>query len=110
MTTTQKAGSVKFRVLDAMDAPHGGRILRLRLQSGETPRVKSLKGARFRAVSPDGEARREVTVDGFALFGGKPSDDRLARTGRVDVHVTEEGEDDSRPVSLKWELEGPLGD
>ena len=108
MKTKQRSDAVTFRVLDAMDAPHTGRILRLRLQSGETPSVKELKNARFRAVSPDGESEREVTVEGFAVFGGKPSDDRLARTGRVDVHVTEHGDVD-RPVSLRWELSGPVG-
>lgn len=108
MTTTEKAGRVTFRVLDAMDAPHEGRILRLRLQSGETPGIKSIKGARFRAVSPDGDVERTVKVVGFAVFGGKPSDDRLARTGRVDVHVEEEGAPDAPSVSLRWELTGPL--
>lgn len=67
----------------------------------------SLKGARFRAVSPDGQEERTVTIRDFAVFGGKPSDDRLARTGRVDVQVDEEGED-AGPVSLRWELVGPL--
>jgi hypothetical protein len=107
MKTKQSSNSVTFRVLDAMDAPHTGRILRLRLQTGETPTVRELKHARFRAVSPDGEAEGEVTVQGFVVFGGKPSDERLARTGRIDVHVVEDGDPD-RPVSLRWELSGPL--
>ncbi len=90
-----------------MDGPHDGRILRLRLQSGETPSIKEIRGARFRAVSPDGESERSIRVKGFAVFGGKPSDDRLARTGRVDVHVDEEGDGDQQ-VSLRWEVTGPL--
>ena len=53
------------------------------------------------AVSPAG-VRRRLRVKGFALFGGKPSDDRLARTGRVDVHVEPLGEGD--PVGARWEL------
>lgn len=104
MKNKRRSDPVTFRVLDAMDAPHGGRILRLRLQAGETPSIKDLRNARFKAVSPDGEAERTVKVEGFAVFGGKPSDDRLARTGRIDVHVTEEGDDDRPPVSLRWEL------
>jgi hypothetical protein len=84
-----------------MDAPHTGRILRLRLQSGEAPSIRSLKGSELLAVSPTGTQRR-VRVKGFAVFGGKPSDDRLARTGRVDVHVEEMGEGD--PVGLRWEV------
>ncbi len=98
-TTTGRG--VVFRVLDAMDAPHAGRILRLRLQSGEAPPIKALRGALLRAVGPDGR-ECQVRVKGFAAFGGKPSDDRLARTGRVDVQVVEE--DGQGPVSLKWEI------
>jgi len=90
---------VTFRVLDAMDAPHRGRILRLRLQSGEAPRIRSLKGAQFRAVAPDGRTCL-IRVLGFAVFGGKPSDDRLMRTGRLDVHVEEL--DEGGPIGLRW--------
>ena len=86
-----------------MDAPHEGRILRLRLQSGEAPSIRSLRGSELRAVSPDGRSVR-VRVTGFAVFGGKPSDDRLARTGRVDVQVEEL--DEGGPVGLRWEV-GP---
>jgi len=96
-----------FKVLDAMDAPHRGRHLRLRLQSGETPTVRELRGARMRAESPDGERTADFTIENFAAFGGRPSDDRLARTGRVDVHVTQdEGTD---PIGLTWRVFGPIG-
>ena len=90
-----------FRVLDAMDAPHAGRILRLRLQSGEAPSVKSLKGSEMVAVSPDGRECR-FRVLGFAVFGGKPSNDRFARTGRVDLHIEEL--DEGGPIGLRWEV------
>lgn len=98
---TSTRSGVTFRVLDAMNAPHSGRILRLRLQSGEAPTVKSLKGSVLRAVSPDGSECR-IEVLGFAAFGGKPSDERLARTGRVDIQVEEL--DDTGPVGLRWEV------
>jgi hypothetical protein len=98
-TTTR--GGVVFRVLDAMNAPHSGRILRLRLQSGEAPAVKSLKGSELNAVSPDGRTCR-VRVLGFAVFGGKPSNERLARTGRIDLHVEEM--DGNGPIGLQWEV------
>ena len=103
---THQSREATFRVLDALDAPHGGRILRLRLQSGEAPPVKALKGARMRAVSPDGDDERSIRIKGFAVMGGRPSDDRLARTGRVDVHVEEDDAD--QPVSLKWRVSGPV--
>ena len=100
-SATSTHRDVTFRVLDAMDAPHTGRILRLRLQSGEAPTIKSLKGAAMRAVSPDGEATCTFRVLGFALFGGKPSNERLARTGRIDVHIEE---DAGGPIGLRWEV------
>jgi len=98
---TITGSGVVFRVLDAMDAPHSGRILRLRLHSGEAPKVKTLKGAELLALSQDGTQCR-LRVTGFALFGGKPSDDRLSRTGRIDVQVEEL--DDNGPVGLRWEV------
>ena len=101
MATTQGTRQPTFRVLDAMDAPHGGRILRLRLDSGEAPSIGELKGARLRAVAPDGRTAF-VTVKGFAVFGGKPSNDRLARTGRIDLHVEQEG--DGPLVVATWEI------
>lgn len=85
-----------------MNAPHSGRILRLRLQAGEAPSIRHLRGARLRATSPDGRTST-ATVKGFALFGGKPSDERLARTGRIDVEVRED--DGAGPISLRWEVE-----
>ncbi len=91
-----------FRVIDALDAPHGGRILRLQLQDGPPPRVRDLKGSRLTATAPDG-SRRSVTVKGFAAFGGRVSDRRLAETGRIDVHVREDASD-VQPVSIKWLL------
>lgn len=91
-----------FRVIDAFDGPHSGRILRLRLDGGDAPSVRSLKGARLRAVSPDGE-ERFARVDSFPLFGGRPSDERLRRTGRIDVHVTPEDAGDP-PIGIQWEV------
>jgi hypothetical protein len=101
MATTQGARHPTFRVLDAMDAPHGGRIVRLRLQSGEPPKIGALKGARLKATSTDGRSSTTLKVLGFAVFGGKPTDERLARTGRIDLHVDEEG---GPPVGLRWEI------
>jgi hypothetical protein len=92
-------GQTKLRVIDALDHPHGGRILRLRLMEGDAPRVRDLRGTTLRATGPRGQ-ERTARVLGFAAFGGRPSDDRLRETGRVDVHVEEEGEGD--PVGLTW--------
>jgi len=105
-TGTQEHKAV-FRVLDAMNGPHGGRLLKLRFQSGEAPRTRDLKGATFRADSPDGQKSCRIRVDGFALFGGRPSDDRIHRTGRVDVHISAV-DGDVGAIDLKWEVSGPL--
>lgn len=91
-----------FRVIDALDAPHGGRILRLQLQDGPPPRIRDLRGSRLTATAPDG-TRQSVTVTGFAAFGGRVSNRRLAKTGRVDVHVREDASG-TEPVSIKWLL------
>lgn len=102
MPTQQRT---RFVVLDAMPAPHGGQILRLRLEAGDAPSLRTLKGTTLEAVSPRGE-RASVQVLGFALFGGKASDRRLARTGRVDVHVKPvDPSGDAEPVGLRWEIE-----
>ncbi len=102
MASKQADQKPVFRVIDVLEAPHGGRILRLRLQEGAPPSVRDMKGARLEATAPDG-ARRTVTVDGFAVFGGKPSDERLARTGRIDVHVAEDASS-APPIAVKWIL------
>ena len=92
-----------FRVIDAYDHPHGGRILRLRLGRGEALSLKELKGGAMVATSADGEETR-VKVDGFALFGGKPTDSRLARSGRADIRVTG---DAVQAIGVGWWLSGP---
>lgn len=90
-----------LRVIDAFDHPHGGRLLRTRVIRGAPPAMSSLRNLRLVAVSPEG-SERTVRVLGFPLFGGKVSDARIERTGRVDLHVEEEGEGPS--VTLMWEL------
>lgn len=105
--TATASGQAVFQVLDALDHPHGGRILRLRLQEGDPPSVRRLKEARLRAVSPDGE-ERVVKADGFAAFGGKPSDERLARTGRADLHVHPIHGKTDPPIRFGWTISGPL--
>ncbi len=99
MTTAHENAAATFTVLDAFDGPHDGRILRLRLTGGSAPALKTLRGAELHAEAPDGDSRR-VRVVGFPVFGGKPSDDRVRRSGRVDLHVTEV--DEGPPVGLRW--------
>lgn len=93
-----------FRVIDAYDHPHGGRILRLRLGAGEAPGLREMKG-RYLVAAQGEEERRRLRVAGFAVSGGRPSHARLARTGRIDVHVTGEG---AGPVDVGWTVAGPV--
>lgn len=92
-----------FSVIDAYDHPHGGRILRLRLRRGEAPSVRELKGGTMIASADDGPEAR-LKVDGFALFGGRVTNARVARTGRVDIHVRDKA---AEAVSTGWFLKGP---
>lgn len=92
-----------YSVIDAHDHPHGGRILRLRLRRGEALSLKELKGSNLIAATADGASER-IHVDGFALFGGRVTDARLALTGRVDIHVRGEG---AGTVDSGWTISGP---
>jgi hypothetical protein len=104
MTPEQQTGAPVFRVIDAMDGPHFGQILRLRLLSGRTPALKEVKGGTFKGRSPSGE-ESTVTVQGLSMVNGKASQARFARTGRVDVIAMVEGE--GPKVSIQWTLCGP---
>jgi hypothetical protein len=99
-TRKTQTGTV-LRVVDALDHPHGGRILRVRLLKGEPPTVRRLRGSRLRARGPQGQVAT-VKVLGFAVTGGKVSNQRLQGPGRADLHVEEE--EGAEPVSLQWEL------
>jgi hypothetical protein len=95
-------GDTSLQVIDALDHPHGDRILRTRLLRGTPPTVDRLKGATLRAVSPDGQ-QVNVRVLGFPLFGGSPSDERIRRSGRVDLLVRPDAH--SEPIERTWELQ-----
>ena len=101
--TASATAKATYRVIDAYDHPHGGRILRLRLCRGAALGVKELQSGVLAATSPEGKKAR-IEVRGFALFGGRVSDARLARTGRVDIRVRRE---DARGVRPGWVVAGP---
>jgi hypothetical protein len=105
MSPDKQAGRPVFRVVDAMKAPYSGQILRVRLAEGKAPSLREIKGSRFRARSPDG-TETTVRVDAFSTIGGKQSDARFARTGRLDLVVSQ---DPGEPrVALRWSLTGPV--
>ena len=105
MPTQTEAQKPAFLVIDAMDAPHRGRVIRLRLQGGRPPALRDLKGARLQGRSPKGEVE-SLRVIGFFLPGGRPSDARLSRTGRVDVLVEMADGVGHPAVSAQWEITG----
>ena len=91
-----------LRVIDALDHPHGDRILRTRVVRGAPPTLDRLKGATLRAVGPDG-SQVNIEVLGFPLFGGAPSTERIRQSGRVDLVVRPNGTGAS--IDRMWELE-----
>jgi len=103
MTADKQTGAPVFRVIGAMDGPHFGQLLRLRLVSGGTPTLREIKGGSFKAKSPGGQ-EATLKVLGFSLVGGKPSQARFARTGRVDVVTMRD--DPGQPVAIQWTLTG----
>jgi hypothetical protein len=102
----RQAQKPAFLVVDAMDAPHRGRVVRLRLQGGQPPAVRDLKGAVLQATSPEGEVET-LRVTDFFLAGGRPSESRLSRTGRIDLIVEVENGTGQPKVSSRWEVTGP---
>lgn len=102
-SSPRESDRVAFRVIDALDHPHGGRILRVRLQGGSpVPTLRQIRGSRMRAVAPDG-SESFVKVLGFPVLGGRVSSRRLEESGRLDLHVEEEP--GGTPVSLRWTLQ-----
>ena len=107
METVARKHKAIFRVLDSMEAPYGGWFLKLRFEAGDAPTIRELKSANLSVSSPDGATSFEVKVKGFPLFGGHPSDDRLHRTGRVDIHVVLL-DGSGHAIGPKWKVAGPL--
>ncbi len=103
---SRQAQKPVFRVIDAMDGPHKGRVVRLKVQGGHPPTLRTLKGAKLQARSPGG-TEETLRVIGFFTPGGKPSEARFSRTGRVDLLVERENGGDPPAVSIRWEVSGP---
>jgi hypothetical protein len=107
MSNQETGPKAVFQVIDAMDGPYHGRILRLRLVKGQAPTIRQLKGSRLLARSPRGD-EQFLRVLGFPVQGGHTSDARISRTGKVDVLVDAEGNGAAPQASLRWEVTGPL--
>lgn len=105
---TRNGGSFRFNVSDALDVPLRGFLLRLRLLEG-SPSVKDIgRGTRLRLVSPDGR-ERVVTVTDKSVTGGRNTQERLEKTGQIDILVSSaEAYADDEPIGIGWKAEGPL--
>ncbi|HUF13290.1 MAG TPA: hypothetical protein VMN78_09335 [Longimicrobiales bacterium] len=108
MKTSKNGGSFRFNVSDALDVPLRGFLLRLRLVEG-SPTAKSIgPGTRLRLVSPDG-LERIVTVTAKSVTGGRNTQERLEKTGQLDVIIaTAEAYAGDQPVGIGWKAEGPV--
>ena len=100
------AQHASFRVVDAMEGPHRGRILRLKLESATPPRLSTLDGTEMIAISPRGRMCR-FRIDSFAVFGGKARQTRFENTLRIDVRIREL--DDTGPIGLRWRVRPAVG-
>ena len=62
MAAAARNQKATFRVLDSMEAPHGGWLLKLRFEAGDAPTLRELKGATLTVSSPDGATSFKVKV------------------------------------------------
>ena len=98
-----KADGFLFRVSDVVDVPLRGVLLRLRLVNG-APSMKDLGiGAKLRLRTPAGQ-EHDVRVAGYAVTGGKPTQERLERARELDVLI----DGMTEPIEIGWVASGPV--
>lgn len=99
-------GAFRFTVVNVMDVPLRGVLLRLRLQEG-VPSLRELgPGRRLLLRSPAGE-EREVRVLDFSVTGGRATQSRLERMRELDVIVArDDAWSDGRPIRIGWSVVG----
>ena len=102
----KKSGSrsaFALRVSDVVHVPLRGTMLRLRVLDGQ-PSMSDLGiGSRLRLRSTSG-AERDVRIVAHAVTGGNPTQERLDRTGELDVVVADET--GGEPVEIGWTASG----
>jgi hypothetical protein len=105
---TSSHSTARFNVSDALDVPLRGFLLRLRRTEG-TFAVKDLvPGSQLRLTSPTG-LERVVTVRAKSLTGGRNTQERLEKTGQIDVIIgSEDAYADGEPIGIGWAAEGPV--
>ncbi len=95
--------TARFTVIEARSGPHGGLTLKLRFDSGKLPKIRKLLNTTLTAIDPKLQEPFELEVAGFPVFGGKPSIDRLYRTGRIDLNVNC-SQEESKQIRSGWQI------
>ena len=105
-TQGHDGGALRFKVVNVLDVPSRGVLLRLRLVEG-SPSLRELgPGRRLLLRSPSGE-EREVRVLDFSVTGGRATQSRLERMRELDVIVaSEDAWSGGRPVRIGWSVVG----
>lgn len=105
---TTKAEPAHFNVSDALDVPLRGFLLRLRLTGGDFSVKNAGPGTRLRLVAPDG-TERIVTILAKSLTGGRNTQERLQKTGQLDLIISsDDAYADNVPVGIGWRAELPV--
>jgi hypothetical protein len=97
-------------VSDALEMPHRGFLLRLRVSEG-SPQVGSLGvGESFLLIAPDGR-ERVVRIADHSVTAGRLTQERLDRVREVDVLIDRrDGWIDEDIVEIGWTVAGPVDD
>lgn len=79
-------GPFEFRISDALEVPHRGYLLRLKLLDGEPVLGDLAPGQKITLRSPDG-IEGVVAIKDYSLTQGPPSQKRFDRTHELDVVI-----------------------
>jgi hypothetical protein len=101
-----RGGAFQFRVSDVVEVPLRGIMLRLRVVEG-APALGDLGVGREVVLrSPSGEERR-ARITAHSVTVGKPSQERLDRTGEFDV-IIDPASTAGGPIQIGWMASGPV--
>ena len=109
MKTSSQSGTARFNVSDALDVPLRGFLLRLRRTEGAFSVKDLVPGTQLRLTSPTGQ-ERVVTVRAKSLTGGRNTQERLEKTGQIDVIISSDDAyaGEGGPIGIGWTAEGPV--
>ena len=94
-------GTFALRVSDVVDVPLRGTLLRLRVVEGTPSMTELTIGSQLRLRAPTG-VERDVRIDAYAVTGGRATQERLDRTGELDVVVSDVAAGGADPIEIGW--------